>query len=99
MRSSRSGTHELQIDARVKPFAETYRKFEDAIIGNQNDHVARGIENGRADLAVIQVLLHRVPRFVGKRSIQIFRNVVPNVFAIYEQKSHLVFDVRFTVLN
>ena len=89
--------HELQIDARVKPFAETYRKFEDAIIGSQNDHVARGVENGRADLAVIQVLLHRVPRFLGERSIQIFRYVVPNVFAIYDHGSHLLFDVRFTV--
>ena len=66
----------------MKQFAEANRKFEDAIVGSQDDHVTRGVQNGRADLAVIQVLLHRVPRFVGERTIQIFRNVVPNVLAI-----------------
>jgi hypothetical protein len=41
--SSGRYTHELEIDTRVKPFAETDRKFEDAIIGSQDDHVACGV--------------------------------------------------------
>ena len=44
LRSLRS--HELEIDAGVKPFAEANRKFEDAIVGSQDDQVTRGIENG-----------------------------------------------------
>ena len=83
----------------MKQFAEANRKFEDAIVGSQDDHVALGVQNGRADLAVTQVLLHRVPRFVGERTIQIFRNVVPNVLAIYDHGSHPLFGARFTVLS
>jgi hypothetical protein len=83
----------------VKPFTETNREFEDAIVGSQDDHVARRVQNGRADLAEIEMLLHSLTRLVGKRSIQVFRNVVPNVFAIYDHGSQLLFDVRFTVLN
>jgi hypothetical protein len=62
---------ELQIDARVQPFAEANRKFEGSIIGSQDDDIARRIQNGGADLAVIQVLLYRIARFVRQRSIQI----------------------------
>jgi hypothetical protein len=76
----------------VKAFAKADRQLEDAIIGYQDDHVTCGVQNGRANLAVIQVLLHRVPRFVGKRSIEIPRNVVPNVLAIYNHGSHLLFE-------
>ncbi len=54
----------------MKPFAETNGKFEDAIIGAQDDHIACGVQDGGADLAVIEVLLDRDPRFVGKRSVQ-----------------------------
>jgi hypothetical protein len=59
-----SWRHELQIDARVKSFAEANRKFEDSIIGSQDDDIARGVQNGGADLAVIQMLLHGIPSFV-----------------------------------
>jgi hypothetical protein len=30
----------------MKPFAETNGKFEDPIIGDQDDHISRGVENG-----------------------------------------------------
>jgi hypothetical protein len=63
--------HEFQIDARVQPFAKANREFEGSIIGGQDDDIARRIQNGGADLAVIQVLLYRIPCFVRQRSIQI----------------------------
>jgi hypothetical protein len=43
--------------------------------------------------------LHRLPCSLGKCSIEILRNVVPNVLAIYDHGSRLLFDVRFTVLS
>ncbi len=99
LRFSRRHAHELQINAGVKSFPETNRKFEDSIIGSQDDDIARGVQNGGADIAVIQMLLHGIPRFVTQRSVQIFRNVVPNVLAIYNHESHLLFEVRFTVFS
>jgi hypothetical protein len=56
----------------MQSFAETNRKFEDSIIGSQDDDIARGIQNGGADLAVIQMLLHGIPRCVRQRSVKIF---------------------------
>jgi hypothetical protein len=69
---SRRRANELEIDALVKSFAETNRKLEDAIIGRQDDDITRRVQNGGADLAVIQMLLHGIPRFVRQCSIQIF---------------------------
>jgi hypothetical protein len=60
---SRRHANELEIDARVKSFAETNRKFEDSIIGRRDDDIARGVQNGGADLAVIQMRLHGNPAF------------------------------------
>jgi hypothetical protein len=55
----------------VKPFAETSRELEHPIIGNQNDYVASGVENCRADLAMIKVLLDNASRLFGKSGVQI----------------------------
>jgi hypothetical protein len=63
--------HQLDIYPGVKPFAEPNRELEHPIIGNQNDYVARGVENCRTDLAMIKVLLDNASRLFGKSGIQI----------------------------
>lgn len=90
-----SHTHHLKIDARVKSFTETSSKFEDAIVGSQDDHVMRRVQNGGADLAVIELLFYSVTRLVGKRSIQIFRNVVATCLQsmTMEASSSSMFDL------
>ena len=72
LRFSRRHAHELQIDPGMKSFAETNRKFEYPIIGSQDDDIARGVQNGGANLAMIQMLLHGISRFVRQSSVQIF---------------------------
>lgn len=93
------GRKKLQIDTRVEPLAETDRQFEDVIVCSKDDNVPRRVKDRRAYFAVIEVLLDQVPRFFGKGSVQVSRNVVPNVFAFYDQGSHLRFGAGFTVFS
>lgn len=81
----------------MQPFAETERQFKGALIRGQDQDVARRIENGRADFAVFQVLLHLFLYLFGKRVIQIAGDVVPDVLAIYNHGNHLRFG--FTCFN
>ena len=68
--------------SRVKPIAEASGKLEHTLIGRQNQDIARGIENGRADLTIFQVPLHHFSGFRRKRIVEIIGDVVPNVLAI-----------------
>jgi hypothetical protein len=65
----------------MQPVAEAHRQLKHAIICSQHQNVARGIEDGRADLAVLQMLLDLLFRLRRQRIIQIIGDVVPNMFA------------------
>lgn len=78
----------------MKPLAETNWQFEDTVIGSQDDYISSGVQDRRADLAVVEMLLHNLPCLFRQRPVKIFRNVVPDVFAIYYQGHHLLFGVR-----
>ncbi len=99
MSSSRSKTHEFKINALVKALAESHRQFKDPIVGSQDDDVARRVQYRRANLTVVKVLLHRDTYLLGKRSVDKIRDVVPNMLAVYNHGSNLLFGVRFTVLS
>jgi hypothetical protein len=86
-------SHQLDIDASMQPFAETKREFKHAIIGSQDNYVARRVQDSRADFAIFKVLLDNRSRLFGKSGVQVIRDVGPNVFAIYDHGSHLFFDV------
>ena len=76
------GTREFQINPRVQSLAETNRQLKNTIIGSQDDDVSRGIQNRRANFAVFEVLLNHCARFFRQCLIEIFGDVVPDVFAI-----------------
>jgi hypothetical protein len=46
-----------------------------------------------ADFAMFKVFLDNRSRLFGKSSVQVIRDVGPNVFAIYDHGSHLFFEV------
>jgi hypothetical protein len=66
----------------MEALAETNRQLKHTIIGSQDDDVSRGIQNRRANFAVFEVLLNHCARFFRQCLIEIFGDVVPDVFAI-----------------
>jgi hypothetical protein len=52
------GTQHLFVKTGVKAFAEAKRQLEDPFIGREDQDVTCRVENRRADLAVLKVLLH-----------------------------------------
>ena len=75
----------------METIAETDGKLEDTIVCSKNKDVACGIENCRTYLAMFQVPLHQFSYFEGQRIVQIAGDVVPNVFAFYYHRNHLLF--------
>src|SRR5215472_13829293 len=83
----------------MQTLTEANGQFKNAVIGGQDDDIASRVQYRRADLAVIEVVLHGPPGLFGYSPIQIFGDVVPNMFAIYNHGSHLRFDFRVAVFN
>ena len=83
----------------MQAFAEANRQLKHAFIRGEDDDVASGVQNGRADLAVLKVLLNIQPNFLRQRGIQIVGDVTPNVFAFYNYGSHLLFGLGLTLFK
>ena len=76
-------------EARMETFAVAYGEFVGAVVGGQDKNVARGVENGGADLAGLEVLLDGGEQLGIELLIQVAGNVFPNVFAFQLHENHL----------
>src|SRR5208283_3192774 len=66
----------------VQALAVADGQFIGAVVGSENQHIARGIQNRGAHFAVFQVLLDLPAHFRRNLLIEIFRDVFPNAFAL-----------------
>jgi hypothetical protein len=55
----------------MQAFAEANRQLKHAFIRSKDDDVASGVQNGRADLAVLEMLLNIQPNILRQCGIQI----------------------------
>jgi hypothetical protein len=69
-------------EARVETFAVAEGKLEDAIVGGEDEDVARGVEDCGADLAVSKMLFNTGERFGVERVVDIAGDVVPDMAAV-----------------
>jgi|SRR5580704_823726 hypothetical protein len=75
-------TPNLLVETGMQSFTEAKWQFKDAIVCSQNEDVARGVEDRRAYLAMRQMLFYLREQVGIKCSIQITRDVRPDVFAL-----------------
>ena len=77
----------------MKPLTEAQWQLEDSFVSREDQNISSGIKNRRANLTVFQVFLD----FVSFRSFQaivkVAGDVLPDVFAIYNQGNHLRFEL------
>jgi hypothetical protein len=52
---------QFQVNARMQAFAESNWQLKHAFIRGEDQDVASRVQNGRADLAVLKVLLDKLP--------------------------------------
>jgi hypothetical protein len=83
----------------MQAFVEANRHLKRAFISGEDDDVASGVQNCGADLAVIEVLLNVQPNVRRQSRIQIVADVTPNVFALYNHGSHLLFGLGLTLFK
>ena len=83
----------------MQAFAEANRQLKHAFIRSEDYDVASGVQNGRADLAMLKVLLNILPNLLRQCSIQIVGDVTPNVFAFYNHGIHLLFGLGLTLFK
>src|SRR5208337_219250 len=69
------------LQAVVQALAIADGQFIGAIVGGENQHIARGIQNRGADFAVFQMLLDVGALFGRELFIEKFRDMFPNAFA------------------
>jgi hypothetical protein len=69
----------------------TERQFKHTIVGCEDQNVPGRVENGRTNTAMLQMLLDLLQHSRIKSPIEIARDVVPNVLAIYNHGNHLPF--------
>ena len=66
----------------MEALAEADWEFEGAVVGGENDDVAGGIENGRADFAVLEVAFNVGAEFDRDTVVNVVGDVSPDVFAV-----------------
>jgi hypothetical protein len=66
----------------VKTLAVAEWKLEDAVIGSEDEDIARGVEDGGADLAMLEVALHVGAYGFVERVVEIAGDLVPDVAAV-----------------
>jgi len=77
---------DLFFNACVQAFAIAHRQLEDALIGSQDEDVPRGIQDGGADLAVLEMLLHEFARFGREGVVEKFGDAIPDVLGGHPAK-------------
>jgi hypothetical protein len=73
----------------VKPIAKPYWEIKHTIIRGEDENVTCRIQNGGAYLAVFQVPLNKISHCRRKGIVQIVGDVVPDMFALDDHRSHL----------
>jgi hypothetical protein len=76
----------------VETFAVAEWKLEDAVVGSEDEDVASGVEDGGADLTVLEVTLHIGACGFVESVIEIAGDLVPNVAAIQNHENLLRFS-------
>src|SRR5258708_13241691 len=66
----------------MQSLAVAYRQLKRAVIGWEDQNVAGGIQNRRADLAMLQVPLNLHAQFWRDAVVNVVGDVCPNVFAV-----------------
>jgi hypothetical protein len=56
--------------------------MEGAMVGDEHQDIARGVEYGRAMTAVGQVLFYIVTQVRCYRVVDVIRNLMPHMFAV-----------------
>jgi hypothetical protein len=78
----------LRIEACMKPLTETQWQLEDSFVSSEDQTISSGIQNCRANLTVFQMLLDIVSFRSSQVIVEVTRDVLPDVFAIYNQENH-----------
>ena len=73
----------------MKSFAETGRKFKDAIVGNKNDYIPGGIEDSGAYFTGLEVLVDVGAQGGIDIAVNVGGDVLPDVFRSEEHTSEL----------
>jgi len=73
----------------MKPLTETQWQFEDSFVSREDQNISSGIQNRRANLTVFQMFLNFVSFRMLKVIVEITGDVIPDMFAIYNQGNHL----------
>ena len=73
---------DLFLDPCMQAFAIAHWQLEDALIGGENEDVPSGVEDGGANLAVLEMLLHELAHFGRQGVIEEFGDAIPDVFAV-----------------
>jgi hypothetical protein len=72
----------LFFETRMKPLAEPKWKLEDPLIRGKDQNIPRGIQDGRTNLAVLQVFLYLLEHVRREAMVQVAGDVLPNMFAL-----------------
>ena len=67
-------------------------QLEDAVVCGEDENVARGVEDGGADLAVLEMMLHVGACGFVEGVIQITGDLVPDVAAVQNHENLLRFS-------
>jgi hypothetical protein len=81
----------------MKPLTETQWQLEDSFVSSEDQNISGGIQNRRANLTVFQMFLDFVSFRIFQVIVEVTRDVIPDVFAIYNQENHL--RVRLTCFS
>ena len=79
----------LLIETCMKSLTETQWQLEDSFVSCQDQNISSGIQNCRANLAMLQMFLDFVQFRSFQATVEVARDVLPDVFAIYNQGNHL----------
>src|ERR1700679_766131 len=75
----------------MEALAVTEGELVDAVVGGEDEDVARGVQDGRADLADLEMLLDGGQHFGVEGVVEIAGDLLPDVFALYDHGNHLRF--------
>src|SRR6185437_6602 len=81
----------LRFQSSMQAATVAKRQLKYTIVGREDQNVPGRVQNGGTNTAMLQMFLHLLQYIRIERSIQIARDVVPNVLAIYNHGNHLPF--------
>src|SRR5208282_3459697 len=77
----------FQFQPIMQALAVSYRELKRPVIGGQNQNIPRGIENGRANLAMRKMLLNLLAHLRLNTAVNELRDVLPDMLAVHFHRS------------